>query len=53
MADPIVLCTSGRQKLSVACFPEMEALGITNAGAADCGALAQRLREEAVAKRGL
>ena len=34
-------------------LPRMEALGITNAEAADCDTLAQRLREEAVAKRGV
>lgn len=34
-------------------FPRIDALGITNAEAADCDTLAQRLREEALAKRGV
>ena len=34
-------------------LPRMEALGITNAKAADCETLAQRLRDEAVANHGV
>src|SRR5215470_703437 len=34
-------------------LPRMEALGITNAEAADCDTLALRLREEAITKRGV